>query len=716
MKKKEKFQEEFWIENKKFKTTSYIAERLKAKYNKKEKLFLFNIDTIENNTEDTSVLIRGWGLCTLGFTPLQYVMKKEIEETARFKRVVRTDVNQIFSLNENMESGFEIEVKNYRVDKYFELVLKTENGVIMPVRVNKKKIEQVTFSEIIHNTKNDIKNEGIKEALRKFNYKRKTKEWSDFGYWIYKNENYDIDQVRNDIENFQDLPKISIVVPVYNVEERWLKCFINSVMNQYYVNWELCIADDCSPSTHVKKVLDEYQLKDHRIKVLYRHENGHISEATNSAISLVTGDYVGFMDNDDELSPFALYEYVKAINEDSRRDFIYCDEDKIDTRGKRFDPFFKSSWNRELLHNHNYITHFVLVKKSLLDRTGLLKSEYNGSQDYDFILRATENAESIHHIPKLLYHWRTIEGSVAFNPQAKMYCYEAGKKALEDSLERHHIKGKVELGKFYGTYKTQFEFETEPKITIIILLEENEISSVLGKLENSTEYSQIEFVFGIKREDASDQADEKYKNKSNIIKVYKNCDNNELKNYCAEIATGEYLLFLEKHVEIISGNWIEELINFSYNKGVGISGVKIVDAKNKILNVGMNFDANGKIRYSHQGCEDDGEYKGYYYRIVAPQYVFSVSDDCLLIKKDVFQLIGGYEKGWSFPLSAIDLCVKVKKQGYNVLFNPFVKVKQTYKHNLLEEKNELNRFKEKWSLDDLIDPYTNINLVKRELR
>lgn len=716
MKKKEKFQEEFWIENKKIKTTSYIAERLKAKYNKKENLFLFNIDTIENNTEDTSVLIRGWGLCTLGFTPLQYVMKKEIEETARFKRVVRTDVNQIFSLNENMESGFEIEVKNYRVDKYFELVLKTENGVIMPVRVNKKKIEQVTFSDIIHNTKNDIKNEGIKEALRKFNYKRKTKEWSDFGYWIYKNENYDIDQVRNDIENFQDLPKISIVVPVYNVEERWLKCFINSVMNQYYVNWELCIADDCSPSTHVKKVLDEYQLKDHRIKVLYRHENGHISEATNSAISLVTGDYVGFMDNDDELSPFALYEYVKAINEDSRRDFIYCDEDKIDTRGKRFDPFFKSSWNRELLHNHNYITHFVVVKKSLLDRTGLLKSEYNGSQDYDFILRATENAESIHHIPKLLYHWRTIEGSVAFNPQAKMYCYEAGKKALEDSLERHHIKGRVELGKFYGTYKTQFEFEAEPKITIIVLLEENEISSVLGKLENSTEYSQIEFVFGIKREDVSDQADEKYKNKSNIIKVYKNCDNNELKNYCAEKATGEYLLFLEKHVEIISRNWIEELINFSYKKKIGISGVKIVDAKNKILNVGMNFDANGKIRYSHQGCEDDGEYKGYYYRIVAPQYVFSVSDDCLLIKKDIFQLIGGYEKGWSFPLSAIDLCVKVKKQGYNVLFNPFVKVKQTYKHKLLEEKNELNRFKEKWSSDDLIDPYTNINLVKRELR
>ena len=512
------------------------------------------------------------------------------------------------------------------------------------------------------------------------------------------------------------MPKISIVVPVYNVEERWLRCFINSVINQYYINWELCIADDCSPSPHVKKVLDEYQLKDHRIKVLYRHENGHISEATNSAISLVTGDYVGFMDNDDELSPFALYEYVKAINEDSRRDFIYCDEDKIDTRGKRFDPFFKSSWNSELLHNHNYITHFVLVKKSLLDRIGLLKSEYNGSQDYDFILRATENAESIHHIPKLLYHWRTIEGSVAFNPQAKMYCYEAGKKALEDSLERHHIKGKVELGKFYGTYKTQFEFETEPKITIIVLLEENEISTVHGKLENSIEYSQIEFVFGIKREDASDQADERYKNKSNIIKVYKNCDNNELKNYCAEIATGEYLLFLEKHVEIISGNWIKELINFSYNKKIGISGVKIVDAKNKILNVGMNFDVNGKIRYSHQGCEDDGEYKGYYYRIVAPQYVFSVSDDCLLIKKDVFQLIGGYEKGWSFPLSAIDLCVKVKKQGYSVLFNPFVKVKQTYKHKLLEEKNELNRFKEKWSLDDLIDPYTNINLVKRELR
>ena len=216
-------------------------------------------------------------------------------------------------------------------------------------------------------------------------------------------------------------------MPVYNVEEKWLQC-VSSLQNQYYENWELCLADDASPSEHIKPMLEKYKELDQRIKVIYREENGHISEATNSALSIATGDFIGFMDNDDELAPQALYEVVKALNTDPTIDFLYTDEDKITENGRRFNAFYKSDWNPELILNHNYITHFVVVKRDLLEKVGGLNSAYNGAQDYDFVLRATEQAMKIKHIPGMMYHWRAIESSTALNPESKGYAYVAGQK------------------------------------------------------------------------------------------------------------------------------------------------------------------------------------------------------------------------------------------------------------------------------------------------
>ena len=254
--------------------------------------------------------------------------------------------------------------------------------------------------------------------------------------WYFKRQEkaeapVDVEAVLAEIKTFQFQPKISVAVPVYNVEEKWLAACVSSLQNQYYENWELCLADDASPSEHIKPMLEKYKELDQRIKVIYREENGHISEATNSALSIATGDFIGFMDNDDELAPQALYEVVKALNTDPTIDFLYTDEDKITENGRRFNAFYKSDWNPELILNHNYITHFVVVKRDLLEKVGGLNSAYNGAQDYDFVLRATEQATKIKHIPGMMYHWRAIESSTALNPESKGYAYVAGQKRFK---------------------------------------------------------------------------------------------------------------------------------------------------------------------------------------------------------------------------------------------------------------------------------------------
>ena len=231
-----------------------------------------------------------------------------------------------------------------------------------------------------------------------------------------------------------------MVVPVYNVDEKWLRACVDSLKNQLYSNWELCLADDASPKAHIKPLLQELAAEDERIKVVLREKNGHISEATNSAIEVATGEYIGFLDNDDILADTALLAVVSALNEDQNREFIYTDEDKLSMSGKRLIHFFKPNWNETLLLGHNYITHFVVVKRSIIEAIGGLRTEFNGSQDYDFVLRATEAAKEIYHIPNILYHWRTIETSVAMDPQSKEYAYVAGQNALQAALDRRNLK------------------------------------------------------------------------------------------------------------------------------------------------------------------------------------------------------------------------------------------------------------------------------------
>jgi SAM-dependent methyltransferase len=315
-----------WFDNK----STSKAER--------EKLITIKIETIENNEELNTAIVKGWGYSNLTKEPLRYDIQSN--EGAYFKvtPLNRQDVIEICDLPEGNKYGFIIEIENYQIEKYLHLIISTANNEKIYMKINRFNLSEANVMQRTRYLIGSVRQKGILGTIKAYKERRKQQDWYD--NWIIENESLDRETITTEIENWSFQPKISIVVPVYNVEEKWLKICIESLQNQLYSNWELCIADDASTEEYIKPFLEKVMQEDSRIKVVFREKNGHISEATNSALGIATGEYIGFMDNDDELAPNALYEVVKVLNEDQTIDFIYTDEDKIDIRGKRFDPFF----------------------------------------------------------------------------------------------------------------------------------------------------------------------------------------------------------------------------------------------------------------------------------------------------------------------------------------------------------------------------------------
>lgn len=658
--------------------------------------FFYHLDSIVFYPEKKILIIKGWAFSKINKKALEF------KKTSNFQSVtkeLRKDVNSIYGISEDENVGFTIQCF-YR--KKIVLDICDDNGNEKKFLINiKRYLFLKTIKRFYANRKKFFSG-----ALQQLIYSLKTKKIDDYSYWIYKHEN---NVNKNLIEEINDLkykPKISIVIPVYNVSEEWLKKCLDSVVGQYYMNWELCIADDNSTLPHVKKILDKYKSNDKRIKVIYRKENGHISEATNTAIGMATGEYIAFMDNDDEISPNALLENIKKINEYPNVDFIYSDEDKIDIFGKRFDPFFKSDWNPRLILNHNYITHFVVVKKELLKKVGMLRTEMNGAQDYDFVLRATEQAELICHIPKVLYHWRTIEGSTASNPQAKEYAYIAGKKAIENALKRRGYNDfLVDIGPYYGINTLKFK-ELENSFCSIIFKKTSMSKKqmlVINRIINETDYPFFEVLcdMNIKK-----IANEDMLSNKRIQWIDPAHNETMFLNKCAEHAHGSKLIFMDERFVPDSSRWLQEYLSESVNPDVGIIGPKLVSEK-KIWSVGIHFEKNGEIVYTQKGMDIDS--LGYYFRLILPQNVFAVPYPGLFIDKNLFLEVNGFEfKGeWS----ALDLCLKVRKKKRFIIFNP----KTCFSADSIIDDFDVSKeirsaFLNKWSDQIPKDPYTNINL------
>ena len=517
-------------------------------------------------------------------------------------------------------------------------------------------------------------------------------------------------------------PKISILVPVYNVPEKWLRVCLDSVINQTYNNWELCIVDDCSPNKNIIKVLEEYSQEDSRIKYYTREVNGHISAASNDALQMATGDYIALLDHDDELAPTALEEVIKKLNENQALDLIYTDEDKIDENGIRFDPHFKPDWSPETLLSMNYICHFTVIRRSLVKEVGGFNLGYEGAQDYDLFLRITEKTNNIYHIPKVLYHWRTLDTSTAKNMSHKDYAYYAGEKAIKDALKRRGLLGHVnQVGMVYSV---DYDVIKQDKVSIIIPTKDyaDVLKVCLDSIYNKSTYSNFEIIV-VNNNSSESKTFELFKEYKEKYTNFKVMDNNikfnysKLNNDAVNVASGEYLILLNNDIEIITPNWIELMLGYCQQSHIGAVGAKLLYPDNTVQHCGVTLGIGGVAGHLQKYAERNDF--GYYNRLVVPYNYAAVTAACLMVSKDNFIEVCGLDEKLEVAFNDVDFNIKLLQSGYYNVILPQVEAyhheSKSRGHEDTPEKvarfqKETKYMKDKWPQYLSRDPFYNDNL------
>ncbi|MEZ8341276.1 glycosyltransferase [Vibrio cyclitrophicus] len=523
-------------------------------------------------------------------------------------------------------------------------------------------------------------------------------------------------------------PLISVVIPTYNTEEKYLRLCLDSVLSQSYQNWELCIADDASTALEVSKVLKEYEAKDKRIKVTFRKENGHISAATNSALELVTGEWVALLDHDDELHIHALSYVANALNKSPSAQFIYSDEDKIDQQGRRSDPHFKPDWNLDLLYSQNYISHLGVYQAEIIKNIGGFRIGYEGSQDYDLLLRYSREIDhkNIVHIPKVLYHWRMLEGSTALASGEKSYTTEVGIKALQDHFNALNENVIVEKGMHANIYKANWQLEDEPLISLIIPtyngydITKQAIDSILDK----TTYSNYEIILVDNNSD--DEVALTYfeyidkQDRVTVIRYPYPFNYSAINNFAVKQAKGDIIGLINNDIEVINPEWLTEMVSHAHRDDVGCVGAMLYYPNDTIQHAGVVIGIAGVAGHSHKHFHKS-EF-GYFSRLKVVQNYSAVTAACLLVRKSVFNQVGGLnEIDLSVAFNDIDFCLKVQAAGYRNLWTPYAKL---YHHESISRgaednpekiarfNKEVDFMKSTWKTDKVSDFAYNPNLTK----
>ncbi len=502
---------------------------------------------------------------------------------------------------------------------------------------------------------------------------------------------------------------------------------IESVRAQTYPYWELCIAEGGSKSPQVRSILRSYLEQETRIKVIFLEENLGIAGNTNAALKLARGEFVAFLDHDDLLAPFALFEVVKLLNEDPEIDFIYSDEDKITPDGERHSPFFKPDFSPDLLRSVNYICHLVVIRKRILEEIGGLRSEFEGAQDYDLVLRVTEKTSRIRHIPKILYHWREHPLSTAQRPQSKKYAYESGRKALEEHLKRIGRRGQVyPIQNLPGTYRVKYDLHRKPLVSILIPNKDNLIllKTCIESIVQKSTYRNFEVII-IENNSTSEEIFDYYKKLTQSYPFVKvetwegNFNWSAINNWGVARSRGDVLLFLNNDTEVINPDWLESMLEHLQWKEVGVVGAKLYYPDNTIQHAGVIVGLSGVAGHSHKYYPRD--HPGYFGRLLCIQNLSAVTGACMMVKRRVFEEVGGFEERLPVAFNDVDFCLKVRQRGYLIVWTPFAEL---YHH---ESKTrgaedtpskqarflrEIEYFRRKWKdFLDRGDPYYNINLT-----
>ena len=588
-----------------------------------------------------------------------------------------------------------------------------------------------------------VSSQGVKCTLQKtIRYFGRTKNLDSMGlkskYDIWLEENRlseaHVETLRATLSSFAYQPLISIVMPVYNVDKEWLTKAIESVRNQVYEHWELCIVDDASTESHVKDVIASLAGKDARIRARYLPANQGISGASNEALKLVTGEFIGLLDNDDELTPDALYECVKLLNTHSNADLIYSDEDKLGIDGKRVEPFFKPDFSLDLLLSMNYICHFSLLRAAIVDRIGGFREGYEGSQDYDLLLRFIEETEpkKIYHIPKILYHWRKIPGSAAAEVNAKDYAFVSAKKALDDYRKRNSIPGIVTDGLFLGSYRLRREIIANKKVSIVIPFRDRAdlLKVCLDSIFEKTIYSNYEIILVNNRSQENETFAYldilKKKDRVRILEYDQDFNFSAINNFAVNHTDGDYILLLNNDVKVISAEWLSAMVEHAQRPEVGVVGAKLIFRNERIQHAGVVM---GIGIASHAFSHLPGNENGYFGLINVVRNYCAVTGACMMLRKEVYEEMGGLDEvNLSVAYNDVDICLKAVDKGYLVVYTPYA---QLYHYESVTRGNDndmdLKRkdpskyerviaerefMQRKWSKYIQNDPFYNPNLTR----
>jgi O-antigen biosynthesis protein len=517
-------------------------------------------------------------------------------------------------------------------------------------------------------------------------------------------------------------PLISIVMPVYRTPIALLEAAIGSLAKQIYPEWELCIADDGSNDVDLTRTLSEYAGRDSRIKVTASARNQGIAGATNIARALCTGEFIGFLDHDDELAPDALYHVAKLLQEHSEADVIYSDEDKLDLAGNRGDPFFKPDWSPDLLLSNNYICHFLVVRRQVLTEVNGLRSGFDGSQDYDLLLRLVERTTRVFHIPKILYHWRAAESSTAFSPGVKPKAYVAAERALKDYLQRNRIQARVEEGCAQGQWMIRYEVLGDPEVSIIMPTggHLDLLQPCLDSLFNTTDYPKYRVL--VVDNSRSSQVQDYIQKLSahNELLGYldyrgKKFNYSALNNFAVSQVSSPLVLFLNDDTTMVNEDWLTGLVEHGQRKSVGAVGAKLLYPSGSIQHAGVLmgvFDNTG-----HAFKNIPGNSRHYFCFPQITRNCSAVTAACMLTRRTVFQEIGGFdEKNLPVAFQDVDYCLKLGKAGYSIVYTPAAVLlhhESVTKHEKIPNMREVRYMQTKWADVIANDPFYSPNLTRK---
>jgi glycosyltransferase involved in cell wall biosynthesis len=519
---------------------------------------------------------------------------------------------------------------------------------------------------------------------RRVNYGHRLDYIAQYNQWLRCHEECTDDTraiMRAKIKSFAHQPLISVIMPTYNPEPKWLVEAIESVRRQLYPHWELCIADDASPDARVLRTLEPYAAGDSRIKIVCRNANGHISAASNSAVDIATGDFVALLDHDDLLAEHALFWVAEAINRHPEAKLLYSDEDKIDMTGERCDPYFKCDWNPDLFYSHNLITHLGVYQTEVVRAIGGFRVGYEGAQDYDLALRCIERIEprDIVHIPRVLYHWRMHAGSTAAGMAAKPYALEAGRRAIQEFLDRRGETACVESMPQLGMYRVHYELPDPPPFVSLIIPMRNGldlirtcITSVLDK----TTYENYEVLIV---DNGSDDPGTlayldslKGEARIRVLRDDRPFNFSALNNAAVNQARGSVVGLINNDIEVISPGWLSEMVSHALRPEVGAVGARLLYPNDTLQHGGVILGIRGVAGHAHKGLASDQH--GYFCRARLLQSFSAVTAACLVIRKDVYVKVGGFDEDLRVAYNDIDFCLRVREIGYRNIYTPYAEL------------------------------------------